>query len=865
MAQIPEYSARTGLQPAATPGVEVSNTGARALQNLGAGISDFGAIMQERQDKKDAFKADNAYRRFGIEMQNDLETQAQNITPGGDGFTRGFVDTTFKPKRDAFLASLPPKLRPQFETVLNDETGADSARWATSAATVERDEGYRWAKEEITLTQQQMATAIARDPAGYDAYHTSGLDLIKNSPLPTPEKALLEQQWNEMAQVSYLNQMLETDPQGVLRELGVDARQLSPTTQFEVLSRSVQWQESTDNPNAISPKGAVGLMQVMPDTAKDIAAALGDENFPKGGSRDQITQYLTNPFVNKQYGEEYLRQQLRTFGGTRNPIETALVAYNAGPGTAQQWVESGYDDSMLPKETRDYKTEILGSISAPTSKGDPSTVQFTLGDGTGKADLEGVNPDLTNRVADAFATLGLPKARINSGHRSEEENKAAGGAESSQHLAGGALDINVAGMPLAQRVELIKSLSAAGVTGIGIGANIIHADVGGRRAWGYASSAGGGDVPKWAAGVIAEHLKGTTPKPTAVNSRFASLPYDRRQQYLANADQKISQQNAASSRSSAVQKVEIRNAIANEIATVRATGTTTGQVDDTAISTILGEDDYLKYVRDRDTAQRTFTATDGMNVMASEEMTRRMQDYEPIPGAADFAIQQEVYAAVQRENNRVIQLRATNPAGAAMEYPEVAGAYAALQTTMQNGDPPANEVQGFVRLMLEKQAGMDIAPDARAPIPADWALEIGRAMSRVPEPAGRNLEDVRYNIQAQYNALQAYFGDYTDEVLIYALSEYKGISTTTAETVTGYMKAIQAGGDPFRSRAPAAIDQSLDNDAVTNFGGAYAQQQIDNYNNAITRFTGAPASGTAAPMSTGMSPEEMLRQQPIEE
>lgn len=863
MAILPDYRAQKLLTPAATPAVEVSNAGARATQQLGGAISDFAAVLQERQERKEAFKADNAYRRLNIELENDLNNRAQTITPGGDGFMDNFVKDVYQPKREAFLASLPASLKPKFEETLADETGADYARWRTSAATVERDENYRWAKSEINLTQQQMATAIAMNPDGYDDYLKSGQQLIDASPLPTPEKALLSQNWQETAQVSYLNTLLKTDPQGVLRELGVDARRLSPTTQFEVLSRAVQWQESTDNPNAVSPKGAIGLMQVMPDTARDIAKSLGDNNFPsEAAGRDAVAAYMSNPVINKQYGEEYLRQQLRTFGGTRNPIETALVAYNAGPGTAQKWVESGYDDAILPKETRDYKTNILNSISAPTAKGDPSRVQFVAGTSNNAADLEGVNPDLTDRVADAFATLGLTKARVNSAHRSEEENKAAGGAEDSQHIKGGALDINVQGMPLAERIELIKSLSAAGITGIGIGANIIHADIGGRRAWGYATSAGGGEVPKWAQGVIAEHLKGTTPRPRAVDSRFASLPYDRREQYLSSADQAITAQQTAASRTMGVQKVEIRNAMANELASVRTTGTTTGQLDETAISTILGEDDYLTFINKRDVARRTYTATDGLSQMTMEDISSRLDEYKPIPGAADFAAQVEIETALQRESDRIIKLRSTSPGLAAMEFNDVKQAYAAINVPGKEAAP--NEVQSFVRLMLEKQADMDIAPEARAPIPEDWAIEIGRALTRVPEPAGRNMEDIRYAVQAQYDGLKQYFGDYADEVMIYSLSEYKGISKPTAELITGYMTAIQGGGDPFRTRQRA--NQAEDMDQVDGVNGGYMgylRQQVVDEQQRLRDLMGAGQGATQG--DGGLTPEQMLRQSTPEE
>lgn len=80
-------------------------------------------------------------------------------------------------------------------------------------------------------------------------------------------------------------------------------------------------QESSGNPEAVSSKGATGLMQIMPTTAPDIAKNLGYSSYD-----------LKDPKTNVTMGSNYLAQMQKKYGDER----LALAAYNSGPGKVDE-------------------------------------------------------------------------------------------------------------------------------------------------------------------------------------------------------------------------------------------------------------------------------------------------------------------------------------------------------------------------------------------------------------------------------------------------------------------------------------------------------------------------------------------------
>lgn len=114
--------------------------------------------------------------------------------------------------------------------------------------------------------------------------------------------------------------------------------------------------ESSNRATVVSPKGAVGLMQIMPSTGEWIAGKLG--------MADYSEEKLTEPSVNIRLGCWYLRYLSDKYGGMER---TALSAYNAGPGNVDKWLnDPTYGDgkrliSIPYAETAAYADKVLAA------------------------------------------------------------------------------------------------------------------------------------------------------------------------------------------------------------------------------------------------------------------------------------------------------------------------------------------------------------------------------------------------------------------------------------------------------------------------------------------------------------------------
>lgn len=230
-----------------------------------------------------------------------------------------------------------------------------------------------------TIRQAQAAYHTRMEQQWNAEWHTEMTDLQDRiatgdvDPLVAAEEyAAINARHNRRTQAQGAGQVYDAARAGVefaegTRGLNIQAAGVAGDydLQARLMQAAVEHQESRGNPNAVSPVGATGVMQLMPATAmnpgfgvRDIFAHADSLGVAYSGRTEaEADRLMRNAAVNRQMGTEYLSAMLERYSGD---VPRALAAYNWGAGRADNW---DGDMASLPEETRTYIRNITGSWS----------------------------------------------------------------------------------------------------------------------------------------------------------------------------------------------------------------------------------------------------------------------------------------------------------------------------------------------------------------------------------------------------------------------------------------------------------------------------------------------------------------------
>lgn len=188
-----------------------------------------------------------------------------------------------------------------------------------------------------------------------------------------------------------LRTLVEISPgmKAVARQLRDASRSVG--LDFELLQALIA-AESGFNASAVSPRGAVGLMQLMPATAQRYGV-VADE-------RRQVSDKLADPGVNIRAGTRYLRYLVDLFPGR---LELALAAYNAGEGAVQR---AGNRIPNYP-ETQNYVKTVMQLYQSLKPGGNVRAAPVRV-----RMEIPVVMPDTTSGAFEALSPSSPSSAPV---------------------------------------------------------------------------------------------------------------------------------------------------------------------------------------------------------------------------------------------------------------------------------------------------------------------------------------------------------------------------------------------------------------------------------------------------------------------
>lgn len=736
--RMPEYTAQQGLNIGSTPQVPVNDEIGKAIENLGHTAEDVGNRYVEMQQQKQQYNTGLSFQDFNQQQSNKLDQNVRGQQPGAEGLYKQGADT-FDTDAATWLKSQPPAMQEEYGQKIQILRDKYHGAYADAEATGRKSWEMQTNSQSLVTSQNQ---AFA-NPSNADAIiQDANTQIDKMTVDPSTKLALKNQAARSILQSAFDAQH-GTDVAGAAKTLGVrdptaPVTTTAPATADGVWANMLHKENQPGDPAAVSPKGALGLAQVMPGTAREVAAGLGMADVAKMDDAQLKTYFTAHPDVNEKIGRTYFNQQLSKYNG--DP-QAAVIAYNAGPGVADKWIAAGRDDAMLPKETQDYKSTVLGGATAgydPNSgdlpSGGPARGTAVSSNIPGMAPVAGARFNYANTSnmgdprAPGWAAQNITPIKAPNGQEWQVNKQAApafqgfladlaaegydakssggyslrnvtGGSTLSQHAWGNAIDIDAPN-------------NAQGSTKTNLPANVRELAQKWGLVWGMDIKGRPDPMHFEFAGPAAGQASGATaPGATAPQQTFT--PADPRYNLFTPEEREamFNQVKTRATQDQAVARATLEPRVQDATSAFLATGHYTGQVptqqDFTqAYGAVDGSQRYAQFQR----VQQVGAKVDSMKTSTPIEMQSMVDAAKPVGSGPGFAAQQQSYEALQQAAAANQKARLADPVAYSRQ------AAPAIDAMWKNAQSPA-DIQTAMGATAAFQSQIGIPPEQQKLLP----------------------------------------------------------------------------------------------------------------------------------------------------
>jgi hypothetical protein len=372
MARIPVYQERQQVsQLRAVPELRAPDSGAgligRSMQQVGQALGQVAQTVGSIQEENGKAYAMKASGQAKLDMTDYFLKMQETAEPGAQGFTTKF-DTEFQSYANKLLEQAPEGAPRRF---LASSLSQLRESLMSQSLMYEVSEGRANRFNQISEGIKSTATSLYRNPSQeeYEKSLGEGRAFIDSMNLTPEQRRKAYDELESTLGLATVEGQIKLNPQAFLDSVNNATGSNVDRNKLQNAQISV---ESGNRPDAISPKGATGLMQVMPTTAmkpgyqmpsifefaKSKGVAVGNY------TADEAKRLLKNPKLGAEYGQMYMDAMLKEYDGN---LVNALVAYNWGPGNANRWIADGADPSKLPEETRNYVPKVLSKAGINAS------------------------------------------------------------------------------------------------------------------------------------------------------------------------------------------------------------------------------------------------------------------------------------------------------------------------------------------------------------------------------------------------------------------------------------------------------------------------------------------------------------------